>query len=112
MRVRHNVADNFPGAHFKVRYVLLCGCRNLEVLTLGRGVLNDGFFCALMECVSLQKLSITDAVLGSGGAQEIQLRHDSLRCLQIVKCRVLRIAIRFVQFFTVLWTSKYNFPLS
>ncbi|CAK9278008.1 unnamed protein product [Sphagnum jensenii] len=75
--------------------------RNLEVLTLGRGVLNDGFFCALMECVSLQKLSITDAVLGSGGAQEIQLRHDSLRCLQIVKCRVLRIAIRCPQLETL-----------
>ncbi|KAL2631590.1 hypothetical protein R1flu_016276 [Riccia fluitans] len=72
--------------------------RNLEVLTLGRGFLSDGFFYALaVECSSLQNLSITDAVLGNGGAQEIQLRHDSLRRLQIQKCRVLRIAIRCPQ---------------
>ncbi|KAG6555990.1 hypothetical protein Mapa_001930 [Marchantia paleacea] len=72
--------------------------RNLEVLTLGRGFLSDGFFYALaLECAALQHLSITDAVLGNGGAQEIQLRHDSLRRLQIQKCRVLRIAIRCPQ---------------
>jgi hypothetical protein len=71
-------------------------CRNLEILTLGHGFLSDGFFYLLAGCESLQSLSITDATLGSGGAQEIQLRHESLRSLQIVKCRVLRIAIRFV----------------
>jgi Leucine-rich repeat (LRR) protein len=68
--------------------------RNLEVLTLGRGFLSDEFFFQLAGCNSLQSLSITDATLGSGGTQEIQLRHESLCSLQIVKCRVLRIAIR------------------
>nr|XP_024377895.1 F-box/LRR-repeat protein 15-like isoform X3 [Physcomitrium patens] len=68
--------------------------RNLKVLTLGRGFLSDGFFYLLSGSESLQSLSITDATLGSGGAQEIQLKHESLRYLQVVKCRVLRIAIR------------------
>ncbi len=66
------------------------------MLTLGKGILSDGFFHVLTECISLRKLSITDAILGSGSAQEIQLQHVSLCCLQIMKCRVLRIAIRFV----------------
>lgn len=69
-------------------------CRNLEVLTLGRSFLSEVFFYALFDRASLQKLSITKAILGSGGAQEIQLRHEGLRHLQIVECRVLRIAIR------------------
>lgn len=71
---------------------------HLEVLTLGRGFLSDEFFFLLAGCESLQSLSITDATLGSGGAQEIQLRHESLCSLQIVKCRVLRIAIRLASF--------------
>ncbi|CAM6026920.1 unnamed protein product [Sphagnum balticum] len=75
--------------------------RNLEVLTLGKGILSDGFFHVLTECISLRKLSITDAILGSGSAQEIQLQHGSLRCLQIMKCRVLRIAIRCPQLQTL-----------
>lgn len=75
---------------------------NLEVLTLGRGFLSDEFFFLLAGCNSLQSLSITDATLGSGGAQEIQLRHESLCSLQIVKCRVLRIAIRLA-FFFIIW---------
>ncbi|CAM6098750.1 unnamed protein product [Calypogeia fissa] len=72
--------------------------RNLEVLKLSKGYLSDGFFYALaVECSSLQTLSISDATLGSGGAQEIVLRHESLRRLVIFKCRVLRIAIRCPQ---------------
>lgn len=70
----------------------------MEVLTLGRGFFSDGFFYLLSGCESLQNLSITDATLGSGGAQEIQLKHESLRSLQILKCRVLRIAIRLTSF--------------
>lgn len=65
---------------------------------MGRGFLSDGFFYLLSGSESLQSLSITDATLGSGGAQEIQLKHESLRYLQVVKCRVLRIAIRFTFF--------------
>lgn len=75
---------------------LLCGAyRSLEVLNLSRGTLSDGFFYALAgECSSLLNLSISDATLGSGGAQEIILRHESLRRLHIFRCRVLRISIR------------------
>lgn len=71
--------------------------RNLEILTLGRNFLTEMFFHALSDCASLRKLNITDAILGSGGAQEVQLRHEGLRSLQIIKCRVLRIAIRCPQ---------------
>lgn len=82
--------------HFLSVLTMAVDCRNLEILTLGRGPLSDGFFYLLAGCESLQSLSIMDATLGSGGAQEIQLRHESLRTLQILKCRVLRIAIRFI----------------
>lgn len=70
-------------------------CRGLTELQLAGGCLSEAFFYALaMECAVLQKLEIHDSVLGSGGAQEIQLRHDSLLYLVVKKCRVLRIAIR------------------
>lgn len=62
---------------------------------MGRMFLSEMFFYALSERASLRKLSITGANLGSGGAQEIQLRHEEIRELQIDKCRVLRIAIRY-----------------
>lgn len=65
------------------------------MLTLGRMFLSEMFFFALSERASLRKLSITGANLGSGGAQEIQLRHEEIRELHIAKCRVLRIAIRY-----------------
>ncbi|KAJ7569656.1 hypothetical protein O6H91_01G087500 [Diphasiastrum complanatum] len=89
---------NLKGVHC-VDEVLVRGAlhsmRGLQALVLGRGTFGDGIFHALgTECSSLKSLSITDAVLGSGGSQEIQFRHDSLCTLEIVKCRVLRIAIK------------------
>lgn len=71
--------------------------RNLEVLTLGGNLLDEMFFSTISNSASLRTLSITDASLGSGGAQEVQLRHEGLRSLQIIKCRVLRLAIRCPQ---------------
>lgn len=79
----------------KICFTCSYNCRNLEVLTLGRMFLSEMFFFALSERASLRKLSITGANLGSGGAQEIQLRHEEIRELHIAKCRVLRIAIRY-----------------
>lgn len=64
------------------------------MLTLGRSFYTEMFFYALSDCASLRKLSMTDATLGSGGPQEVQLRHEGLRSLHMIKCRVLRIAIR------------------
>ncbi|XP_024391133.1 F-box/LRR-repeat protein 15 isoform X2 [Physcomitrium patens] len=71
--------------------------RNLEVLTLGGNLLNEPFFQALSNSTSLRTLSISDASLGSGGAQEVHLRHEGLLSLQIIKCRVLRISVRCPQ---------------
>ncbi|XP_024523229.1 F-box/LRR-repeat protein 15 [Selaginella moellendorffii] len=69
--------------------------RALQVLSLGEGLYGDPFFHALSaECASLRTLSISDAVLGSGASQEIQIRHDHLLKLDIVKCRVLRVHVR------------------
>ncbi|KAJ7559179.1 hypothetical protein O6H91_04G073000 [Diphasiastrum complanatum] len=71
--------------------------RNLQALVLGRGTFSDGIFHALgAGCSSLKLLSITNAVLGSGGSQEVQFCHDCLCKLQIVKChvRVLQLSIR------------------
>lgn len=69
--------------------------RNLEVLTLGKGQLAETFFQALTDCHTLRSLTINDATLGNG-IQEIPIFHDRLRLLQVVKCRVLRISIRYV----------------
>lgn len=68
--------------------------RNLEVLILGQGcLLSDGFFNGLVDFPVLDRLSIAEATLGSG-SQEILVRHDSLRHLQIIRCRVIRISVR------------------
>ncbi|KAK7311950.1 hypothetical protein RJT34_10445 [Clitoria ternatea] len=75
--------------------------RNLEVLTLGRGHIADSFFHALADCSMLKRLSINDAILGSG-IQEISVNHDRLCHLQLTKCRVMRIAVRCPQLETML----------
>lgn len=68
--------------------------RNLEALTLGKGQLGEPFFQALTDCNTLRSLTINDATLGNG-LQEIPIHHDGLHDLQIVKCRVLRVSIRY-----------------
>ncbi|XP_068661966.1 F-box/LRR-repeat protein 15-like isoform X2 [Aristolochia californica] len=67
--------------------------RNIETLTVGKGQLGDAFFHALSDCHALTRLVICEASLGNG-LQEIQVFHERLRHLQIVKCRVLRISLR------------------
>eukprot|EP01018_Ginkgo_biloba_P001530 Gb_38077 [translate_table: standard] len=79
----------------------LCTLRNLEVLTLCRGTLGDLFFNTLVECPVLSRLSITESVLGTGGSPEIQIHHDSLHHLQLIKCRSLRIFVRCPQLQTL-----------
>ncbi|MED6155941.1 F-box/LRR-repeat protein 15 [Stylosanthes scabra] len=74
--------------------------RNLEVLTLGKGHISDGFFHALEDCSMLKRLSINDATLGSG-IQEISITHYRMCHLQITKCRVMRIAVRCPQLETM-----------
>ncbi|XP_057740743.1 F-box/LRR-repeat protein 15-like [Arachis stenosperma] len=74
--------------------------RNLEVLTLGKGHIPDGFFHALEDCSMLKRLSINDATLGSG-IQEISITHYRMCHLQITKCRVMRIAVRCPQLETM-----------
>lgn len=75
----------------------LCSCflsyRNIEVLTVGKGLLEDDFFHVLSDCPALKHLNISEASLGSG-LQEIPVAHEMLRHLQIVKCRALRISVR------------------
>ncbi|KAL3500854.1 hypothetical protein ACH5RR_039947 [Cinchona calisaya] len=70
--------------------------RNLEVLTLGKGQIGETFFQALSDCHMLKCLTINDTTFGNG-IQEISVYHERLRVLQIVKCRVLRVAIRCPQ---------------
>ncbi|KAE8735266.1 F-box/LRR-repeat protein 15 [Hibiscus syriacus] len=67
--------------------------RNLEALTLGKGLLGDAFFHALTECSTLRILDVNDAILGDG-VQEIPINHDRLCDLKLTKCRVMRISIR------------------
>ncbi|OIW14953.1 hypothetical protein TanjilG_30672 [Lupinus angustifolius] len=74
--------------------------RNLEVLKLGRGHIDDSFFHALADCSMLKKLRISDATLG-GGVLEIPIDHDSLRHLKLKKCRVMRITVRCPQLETM-----------
>lgn len=74
--------------------------RNLEVLTLGRGQLGDTFFNALSDCYLLKRLNVNDANLGNS-IQEIPINHDSLRHLQLTKCRVMRISVRCPQLETM-----------
>ncbi|CAA0838424.1 F-box/LRR-repeat protein 15 [Striga hermonthica] len=70
--------------------------RNLEVLTLGNGQLGEKFFKVLTDCRKLRSLTINDATLCSG-TQDVSVDHDSLRDLQIVKCRIFRVTIRCPQ---------------
>jgi hypothetical protein len=68
--------------------------RNLETLTVGKGQLGDPFFGALGDCIMLKSLNVNDATLGSG-IQEIPINHDRLCHLQLTKCRVMRISVRW-----------------
>ncbi|KAG5045081.1 hypothetical protein AAZX31_06G051600 [Glycine max] len=70
--------------------------RNLEALTLGKTHIMDNFFHALADCSMLRRLSINDAILGSG-LQEISVNHDRLCHLQLTKCRVMRMTVRCPQ---------------
>ncbi|KAK7283165.1 hypothetical protein RIF29_12515 [Crotalaria pallida] len=74
--------------------------RNLEVLKMGRGHIDDSFFHALADCPTLKKLRICDATLG-GGIQEIPIDHDMLCHLKFQKCRVMRITVRCPQLKTM-----------
>ncbi|KAE8691298.1 hypothetical protein F3Y22_tig00110890pilonHSYRG00715 [Hibiscus syriacus] len=67
--------------------------KNLEALTLGKGLLGDTFFHALTECGMLRSLDVNDAILGDGG-QEIPINHDRLCDLKVTKYRVICISIR------------------
>lgn len=73
--------------------IILIDSRNLEVLTLGKGPLDETFFQAITDCYMLRSLTVNDATLGNG-IQEIPIYHDRLHDLQIVKCRVVRVSIR------------------
>ncbi|KAF4352566.1 hypothetical protein F8388_014497 [Cannabis sativa] len=74
--------------------------RNLEVLSLGKGVLGEVFFHSLADCHVLRRLNVNDATLGNG-IQEISVNHDRLRHLQLTKCRMMRISIRCPQLETL-----------
>lgn len=74
--------------------------RNLEVLTLGRGQLGDTFFHALADCYLLKRLNVNDATLGNG-IQDVPINHDTLRHLQLTKCRVMRVSVRCPQLETM-----------
>ncbi|CAH9127401.1 unnamed protein product [Cuscuta epithymum] len=67
--------------------------RNLEALTLSKGQFGETLFQALPDCHALNTLVISDSTLGNG-IQEIPIYHERLRCLQLVKCRVLRVSVR------------------
>ncbi|WZZ09570.1 hypothetical protein YC2023_095491 [Brassica napus] len=71
--------------------------RNLETLTIGNGHISENFFQILGECNSLRSVTISDAVLGSGGPQEIHLSHDRLHKLKIRQCSALRLSLRCQQ---------------
>ncbi|XP_024965033.1 F-box/LRR-repeat protein 15-like [Cynara cardunculus var. scolymus] len=88
-----------PAIHTLVMQAI-SSLRNLEFLTLGKGQLGETFFQALTDCTMLKSLIVTDAILGNG-IQEIPIYHDSLRHIQIVKCRVVRISVRCPQLQTL-----------
>ncbi|KAK7351311.1 hypothetical protein VNO77_10655 [Canavalia gladiata] len=85
---------------YSLKVKTISSLRNLEVLTLGRGHIADSFFHALADLSMLKRLSINDAILGSG-IQEISVNHDRLCHLQLTKCRVMRIAVRCPQLETM-----------
>ncbi|CAI9298040.1 unnamed protein product [Lactuca saligna] len=88
-----------PAIHTLVMQAI-SSLRNLEFLTLGKGQLGETFFQALTDCTMLKSLTVTDAILGNG-IQEIPIYHDTLRHIQIVKCRVVRISVRCPQLLTL-----------
>nr|XP_043619365.1 F-box/LRR-repeat protein 15 isoform X2 [Erigeron canadensis] len=88
-----------PAIHTLVMQAI-SSLRNLEFLTLGKGQLGETFFQALTNCTMLRSLIVTDAILGNG-IQEIPIHHDSLRHIQVVKCRVVRISVRCPQLRTL-----------
>ncbi|KAI3514043.1 hypothetical protein L1887_12359 [Cichorium endivia] len=88
-----------PAIHTLVMQAI-SSLRNLEFLTLGKGQLGETFFQALTDCTMLKSLIVTDAILGNG-IQEIPIYHDTLRHIQIVKCRVVRISVRCPQLLTL-----------
>ena len=63
-------------------------------MTLGRGQLGEAFFNNLSDCPLLTQLVVCDAALGNG-VQEISINHDRLQHLQVTKCRVLRVSVRW-----------------
>lgn len=71
--------------------------RNLESLTLGRDQVGDGFFHALADCSMLKRLDVHDATLGNG-AQEILINHDQLCHLELIKCQMMRVSVRWSNF--------------
>jgi len=72
----------------------LCTLRNLKLLTIDHGTLSDAFFNLVARCPVLNRLIITEAVSGRGGTQDIRIRHESLRHLEVIRCRLLRIFVR------------------
>ncbi|KAJ6743359.1 hypothetical protein OIU85_017328 [Salix viminalis] len=88
-----------PAIHLLVMEALF-SLRNLETLTVGKGLLGDPFFVALGDCIMLKSLNVNDATLGSG-IQEIPISHDRLCHLQLTKCRVMRISVRCPQLETL-----------
>ncbi|KAF8388734.1 hypothetical protein HHK36_025414 [Tetracentron sinense] len=88
-----------PAIHLLVMEAV-SSLRNIESLTLGKGLLGNVFFDSLADCSMLKRLSVVDATLGDG-IQEILVHHDRLRHLQIIKCRVLRISVRCPQLETL-----------
>ncbi|KAI4337187.1 hypothetical protein L6164_015633 [Bauhinia variegata] len=88
-----------PAIHLLVMKAI-SSLRNLEVLTLGKGLIGDTFFHALADCAVLKRLNINDATLGNG-IQEIPINHDRLCHLQLTKCRVMRISVRCPQLETM-----------
>ncbi|KAF5730706.1 F-box/LRR-repeat protein 15-like [Tripterygium wilfordii] len=74
--------------------------RNLKTLTLGGEKLGETFFHPLAKFKLLKSLIVNDATLGNG-RQEILINHDSLRILEVTKCRVTRIGIRCPQLHTL-----------
>ncbi|KAI3994998.1 hypothetical protein MKX01_019812 [Papaver californicum] len=81
-----------PSIH-SLALTAMASLRKLKTLILGKGQLGDAFFQSLDECIALRTLCINDAALGNG-VQEIPVNHETLRHLQIIKCRVVRISVR------------------
>ncbi|KAL8166500.1 hypothetical protein V2J09_007999 [Rumex salicifolius] len=69
---------------------------NLEVLSVGKSVLEDTFFPVISKCRMLRSLTVSDCILGTN-IQETSVSHNQLRRLQITKCRTHRISIRCPQ---------------